>query len=124
MARSPRSTTSPGSSRTGRKAGAANVAVRNPTTVKLIWRHAALSIKHTPNYLTDGWSMIESTVIAPKGAPLPITTTGYRSHFLDERELTAAGSPAAYVARWLDHEARGKAWALVEFKWRQGDLFG
>ncbi|MEZ5844052.1 MAG: hypothetical protein R3D27_10025 [Hyphomicrobiaceae bacterium] len=68
--------------------------------------------------------MIEITVATPKGAPLPITSTGYRSHFLDEQELNAAGGPAGFVIAWLDREARGKAWALTEFKWRQGDLFG
>jgi hypothetical protein len=96
---------------------------KTPTTHKLIWRDMTCRIKHTPNYLSPGWTHIEITVVNPKGAPLPITGTGYRSHFLDEELLTAAGGPVAFFQRWIEHEATTKAWAKVEFKWRQLELF-
>lgn len=90
---------------------------------KLVWRHATLRIRHTPDYLSKGWSHIELSVTSPKGAPLPITTTGYLSHFLDADHLAAAGGPVAFFVAWLDREAASKAWAKTEFAWRQGDLF-
>ena len=41
---------------------------------------------------------------APSGAVLPITETGYRSHFLAATEVIAAGGPVRYVLAWLDRE--------------------
>lgn len=62
-------------------------------------------------------------VLAPKGAPLPITQTGYLSHFLDEDLLKRAEGPVQFFLDWIEREARSKQWAATEFKWRQGDLF-
>lgn len=96
---------------------------REPTIHRFAWREFKLRAKHTPDYLNDGWSHIELRLVAPKGAPLPITATGYRSHFLAETELIEAGGVLAYVRAWLDREARTKSWAKAEFLWRQRDLF-
>lgn len=94
------------------------------TTHKLIWQHVTCRVKHTPDYMSEGWSHIEISVQTPKGAPIPITRTGCLSHFLDEDELTAAGGPVAFFSAWIEREARSKDWARADFKWRQGDLFG
>jgi hypothetical protein len=94
-----------------------------PTTHNLVWRDITCRVKHTPNYISKGWSHLEIVVVSPKGAPLPITGTGYRSHFLDAELIAKAGGPVAFFQRWLDSEATTKAWAKAEFKWRQGDLF-
>lgn len=93
------------------------------TTMKLVWRGVTARIKHTPNYISTGWSHVEITVLTPKGAPLPITSTGYKSHFLDEEVLKAAGGPVAFFLAWIEEEARTKAWARADFKWRQLELF-
>jgi hypothetical protein len=98
-------------------------ATAKPSTHKLVWRDITCRVKHTPNYISKGWSHLEIMVVAPKGAPLPITGTGYRSHFLDADLIAKAGGPVAFFQRWLDSEATTKAWAKAEFKWRQGDLF-
>jgi hypothetical protein len=94
-----------------------------PTTHKLVWRDITCRVKQTPNYLSPGWTHIEITVVTPKCAPLPITGTGYRSHFLDGDLLAATGGPVAFFQRWIEQEATTKAWAKAEFKWRQLELF-
>lgn len=66
------------------------------TTHKLVWRDITCRVRHTPNYLSKGWSHIEIVVLKPKGAPLPITETGYRSHFLGHNELQRAGGPVHF----------------------------
>jgi len=91
-------------------------------THRLTWRHARLEVRHTLNYMGLGGDHIEVVVRAPKGAPIPITQTGYRSEFLEHHELKSAGGAVAYVQAWLDREAREKAWQAVEFKWRQLEL--
>jgi hypothetical protein len=94
-----------------------------PTTHKLVWRDITCRVRHTPDYLSKGWSHLEIMVVKPKSAPLPISGTGYRSHFLDVELITKAGGPVVFFERWLDSEATTKAWARADFKWRQGDLF-
>lgn len=93
------------------------------TTAKLAWRHVTARVRHTPNYISTGWSHIEITVLEPKGAPIPITETGYKSHFLDAEQLEAAGGPVAFFLAWIEQEAKTKAWAKAEAKWRQLELF-
>lgn len=97
---------------------------RRPTTThKLVWRHVTCRVKHAPDYMSQGWSHIEIIVQSPKGAPVPITQTGYLSHFLDEEELATAGGPVAFFLAWLEREAKTAAWAKADFKWRQLELF-
>lgn len=98
-------------------------APRKPSTLKLVWREITCRVRHTPNYLSKGWSHVEIIVQKPKDAPLPITGTGYLSHFLDENVLKRAGGPVQFFLDWIEREARSKQWAAAEFKWRQGDLF-
>ncbi len=93
------------------------------TTHKLVWRDVTCRVRHTPNYLSKGWSHIEIVVLKPKGAPLPITETGYRSHFLGHDELQRAGGAVRVFLDWIEREAASKQWSKAEFKWRQGDLF-
>lgn len=100
---------------------------RKPYVGKVVerftWRSIKMTATHTPNYLSEGWSHIELRVVSKGAPPIPITETGYRSHFLDEEDLKAAGGPAAYFLAWLDREASSKAYARAMQKWRQMDLF-
>ena len=59
----------------------------------------------------------------PKKAPLSITETGYRSHFLSPLELINDGGPVTFVTAWLDREAMGKTWQKRHTARQQGDLF-
>lgn len=82
-----------------------------------------LRITHSRDYLRSGSDHVEIESIRPKRAPLPITETGYRSHFLPALELMNAGGPVTFVTAWLTQEARGKAWSKRETERAQGDLF-
>lgn len=93
------------------------------TTHKLVWRDVTYRVTHTPNYNSKGWTHLELLVVKPKGAPVPITSTGYLSHFLDEDLLAKHGGPLAYILGWIELEARTRAWAKADFKWRQLELF-
>lgn len=61
--------------------------------------------------------------VAPERARLPITETGYRSHFLAQGEVEAAGGPAAYARAWLDCMAQSREWVAYERDSRQLMLF-
>ena len=73
--------------------------------------------------MSPGWTQLAIVVVAPKGAPLPITETGYLAHYLDENELVAAGGPVAYFTEWLKREATSKRYAKADARWRQLSLF-
>lgn len=90
---------------------------------KFTWRGIEMSATHSPNYISAGWSHIELRVVKPKGRPVPITDTGYLSHFLDEADLKAAGGAVAFFMAWLDREADSKVYRKALARWQQLDLF-
>ena len=60
--------------------------------------------------------------IAPERAPLPMTETGYRSHFVHPDEVEELGGPAAYVEAWLNEMARSAERRDSEVCYRQLSL--
>lgn len=93
------------------------------TKSRFAWRNTTLGVTCTPDYINNGWTHLELRVLTPKGAPLPITDTGYLSHFIDAHELMATGGAIAFFSAWLEREAKTKRWQKADFRWRQGDLF-
>lgn len=73
------------------------------------------------------WNVIahlEVWSINPERAPLPITETGYLSHFhqpgtVEENE----GTLVEQITWWLDERAKEKRWTDYVERSRQGDLF-
>ena len=92
---------------------------RDPVAEKVV----RVKITHSRDYLGMGKDHVEVESIAPKQAALPITETGYRSHFLAPLELVNAGGPITFVTAWLDREAKGKDWQKQQAVRSQGDLF-
>lgn len=86
-------------------------------------RSVRLRITHARNYLSHGSDHLEVESLKPIRAPLPITETGYRSHFLPGLELINAGGPVTFVTAWLDREAESPKWRKAQSSRSQGDLF-
>lgn len=99
------------------------------TRYEIQWRDPAggttitVRITHARDYLSSGNDHLEIESLRPKKAPLPISETGYRSHFLPPLELMNAGGPVTLVTAWLDTEAKGKGWSKAVNTKSQGDLF-
>ena len=99
------------------------------TRYEIQWRDPAsettitVRITHARDYLSSGNDHLEIESLRPKKAPLPITETGYRSHFLPPLELMNAGGPVTFVTAWLDTEAKTKGWSKAVNTKSQGDLF-
>ena len=96
---------------------------RKTVACQLVWRGVICKVVHTTNYIFPGQSHLELTVLSTPRVPLPITRTGYISHFVAENAVTAAGGAVSYFLEWLDREATSKAWTRTEIASRQGDLF-
>lgn len=86
----------------------------------IVWRGIGIEIIHTANYF-DGMDHIE--VRSEDRTPIPITETGYKSHFFPTGGLGEYETAVEFVQAWLDHEANGKAWKAQEFASRQLNLF-
>ena len=82
-----------------------------------------IRITHTRGYLAAGQDHIEVRVQKPRGARLPITETGYRSHFISATELINAGGPVTFVTAWIEREAKSRDWQKHESARAQGNLF-
>ncbi|MGA0546824.1 hypothetical protein ACO2Q1_16255 [Brevundimonas sp. VNH65] len=92
-------------------------------TFTIDWQGVALSVTYNPAAFGGATAHIEIHVLSPARAPLPITETGYRSHFLPPVYVEDAGGPVAYVLAWLDQAAQSREWRDHVERSRQGSLF-
>jgi hypothetical protein len=96
-------------------------------TFRIEWSGISIEIRYEPNWLNldigfdTAHLAIES--IAPDRAPLPITETGYRSHFTSPETVAAYGGPVAFVEAWLETESQAPDWRRGEQERRQLTLF-
>lgn len=91
------------------------------TTHSLTWNGRGLTITHEPDWLPGFRDHLE--IRSDDGDPLPITETGYRSHFLPSAELAHAGGPVAFVRAWLDRAATSPSRQRAEEARKQFALF-
>ncbi len=96
---------------------------QQPQVHRLIWRGIDIEL----TYLPCRWGVIghlEIRSIVPPRAPLPITETGYKSHFHECSTVEAnGGDVVALVKAWLDDEAAKPEWRRYEHASKQGELF-
>jgi len=102
---------------------------RGIVTETLVWSAITIEVAYEADWLGSSEGPYPASHLAirstaPTKAPLPITETGYRSHFLEPGTVEEAGGPAAYVRAWLDHAASEPKWRKAEQARRQLDLFG
>jgi hypothetical protein len=91
------------------------------------WNGIEIEIRWIADYVSfdDGQSMahLEVESVKPKHAPLPITETGYRSHFINRSNVDHMGGPEAYVEAWINEMSRTHAWRETAVASRQLALF-
>ena len=95
---------------------------------RLEWNGIMLEITYEPQWLPphilgEDLAHLQVQSIYPTNAPLPITETGYRSHFIAASAIEAAGGPVAYVDMWLTAESQPPDWRRREEAARQLSLF-
>ena len=94
----------------------------------IIWQNIELEIRYNPNYCAalegdNAMAHIEVSVLCPVKHPLPITETGYKSHFIHRVTVEGYGGATEFVLAWLEHEAQKPAWKILSEASRQGELF-
>lgn len=97
--------------------------MQHPQTFRFRWE----GIEIEATYCPVRWGVIahiEIESIEPRRAPLPITETGYKSHFHPCGTVEAnGGDVVAQIIAWLDEEAAQPHWRAYVAKSRQGELF-
>jgi len=92
-------------------------------TYRFAWQGIEVEAVYTPLK----WGAIAHLAIrsiTPERAPLPITHTGYHSHFHQPGTVEALGGDVvAQVTAWLDEEAAKPEWLAHIEASRQGKLF-
>jgi hypothetical protein len=86
----------------------------------LLWQDIRIMIVHKPEYFT-GTDHLEIT--SEGSVPLPITETGYRSHFIPSGTLGNQSDAFAFVSEWLDEASQTKQWQNYLADSRQMSLF-
>jgi hypothetical protein len=93
---------------------------RTMTNGTLEWRGILIQVTLEKQRYVDH---LQVRTLDPLRAPLPITETGYRSHFIPKDTIENSGGPETYVSKWLDRAATGKPWSEIEANVRQYALF-
>ena len=91
------------------------------TTYQIDWDGLAVLIRWTPDWHNQEIGHME--FISDDRAPMPVSETGYRSHFVFSEFVEDNGGPAAYALQMLDFEAAEAGWHEKECERRQLSLF-
>lgn len=98
----------------------------NIQIIKKSWNGINLEIHYEPVYFKFGkdFTLSHISVYTENKLPLPITETGYRSHFFHPNELEGYSDIWAYVHAWLEQEAKTNSdWKIIEQNSIQLSLF-
>lgn len=89
-------------------------------TTRIEWRGIGIQLEFHPNRWNSPVDHIE--VHSDDRVPIPITETGYKSHFLQAGQVTPENL-VEQVTAWLEEEAQSEAWKRYEEASRQLSLF-
>lgn len=103
---------------------------RQIETTNIAWHGITIAVSYEANWLNIGEAPgrcdvahLQVETLAPEGARLPITETGYRSHFTSSTTIDEFGGPVAFVEAWLEEEGQRPQWRLWQDQSRQRTLF-
>ena len=103
---------------------------REKRITEIDWQGIKIDVHCTPSYSpyfekAYGYPLvhIELYVTDPQRAPLPITETGYRSHFTPAPNLDEWKDEVEFITAWLDDAAQSPEWIKQYEASKQGNLF-
>lgn len=97
---------------------------QHPQTHRFTWQGIEIEATYCPRIWGGVIAHLEINSIQPPRAPLPITETGYKSHYHPCGMVEAnGGDVVAQVIAWLDEEAAKPDWRRYVENSRQGVLF-
>jgi len=92
-----------------------------PITYQIVWEGVQVEITYRKRRWKSDFDHIELHV--EEGCIIPVTETGYRSHFLPAGIVDSFDGYEGFVRAWLDHEAENSDWKKRKETARQMSLF-
>lgn len=96
---------------------------------QLDWHGIRIGVRYCPSWSKayeevygEGMAHLAIETLDPPRSPLPMTETGYRSHFTPAKVIEERGGPVAFVLGWLDAAAQSPKWKEQEAAARQLSL--
>jgi len=93
------------------------------------WRGVLIEVRYCPSWSKsheeiygERMAHLEVMSLDEPRRPLPMTETGYRSHFIHAKTIEDQGGPVAFVRAWLDEAAQSQQWKDLEAASRQMSL--
>ncbi|MBO9477219.1 hypothetical protein J7382_06710 [Shimia sp. R11_0] len=92
---------------------------------KVIWQNIGIEVRYCPNWsiVDEGFGFAHLEIISDDRQNLPITETGYKSHFLPAEEIIKFGGAVGYALAWLNEASNSRSWNEYVEEQRQGCLF-
>ena len=88
-------------------------------SLQLEWEGVAIAVVHTPQAFSGPFDHIELRA----EEILPVTETGYRSHFIHPEQLALFGDIPTFVTDWLNEWAKDPKWHERKFQSQQMEPF-
>ncbi|MCB0518500.1 MAG: hypothetical protein H6577_09980 [Lewinellaceae bacterium] len=97
-------------------------------SLTLTWQGITVEISYGPDWSGSirkiyGHPLAHLEIANQGRQKLPVTETGYRSHFIASSEVESFGGPEKYVGMWLDDATKSSGWQGHIKKSRQPTLF-
>ncbi len=92
-----------------------------PITYQIVWEGVQVEITYCKRRWKSDFDHIELHV--EEGCIIPVTETGYRSHFLPAGIVDSFDGYEGFVRARLDHEAENSDWKKRKETARQMSLF-
>lgn len=87
----------------------------------LVWHNRDIEISYQPHKFVD---MDHIEIRSRDGLPLPITATGYHSHFTSAQSSSMSSEEViGLITGWLDEMEQSSDWQKYLMNSRQLDLF-
>lgn len=84
----------------------------------ITWQNIAITIRYTPQWSKFA-EMAHLEIERVGDGQLPITSTGYKSHFTPKENIEEYGSVQEFVRAWLDEYSKKKEWKTYLVSQRQ-----
>lgn len=98
-------------------------------THQMDWQGYRIQVRYCPSWSPsyeeiygECMAHLELMSLEEPRLPLPVTETGYRSHFTPAKFIVDEGGPVAFVQSWLDDAAKSPKWKELEATSRQMSL--
>lgn len=91
----------------------------------ITWEGIAIEVRYCPQWSAcdDGLGYAHLEIVSNGRTQLPITETGYRSHFVTATDIEAEGGAIDYALKWLNEASQAKTWLAHVEDQSQGCLF-